>query len=287
MRRPWLVLSLAVCSSLPAACSDGKAPSPGPGAMAEAGSKPAEPPQAVASQRPAEATKPAEAPAPPATSSAKPAAPADRPVASAAVPSAEEEKDMAAARGLFLDYRRAIVNRRGKEAAALVSDKTIAYYDAMRIAALEQPAGDVRSAPLFDKMMILLLRARLPKEDLQRWSGRDLFIYAVDQGWVGDDLQGLEPGKITIAGAEAHIGMQSGGKALPRSMGFRAYREGAAWRLDVMSVAQAAEPALLEQLGKLHPDIDRALLTVVGIAVEREVDESLWEPLVPRGAARP
>lgn len=286
MRRPWLVLSLAVCSTLPAACSNSEAPSPRPGAVAESAPKSAEPSQAVAPRQPAETPQPAEAPPSAAAPSAKAAAPANKPAASAASPPADVEKDTAAARELFVSYRKAIVARNGKEAVGLVSDRTIEYYDAMRVAALEKPAAEVRRAPLFDKMMILLLRARVPREDLQRWSGRDLFIHAVDQGWVGDEVQGLEPGKVTLEGAEARIGMRSGGKALPASMGFRAYREGKAWKLDVMSVAQAAEPALLEQLGRLNPDIDRALLTVVGNVIDRPVDDSLWEPLAPRSDPR-
>lgn len=286
MRRPWLVVTLAVCSSLPAACSDSEAPSSRPGAVAEPASKSAEPPQATAPQAAAETPRPAEAPKP-AEPPAKPAAQADKPAASAASLPADVEKDTASARELFLSYRKAIMARNGKEAAGLVSEKTIAYYDAMRVAALEKPEAEVRSAPLFDKMMILLLRARIPKEDLQRWSGRDLFIYAVDQGWVGDEVQGLEPRKITVEGAVAHIGMRSDGKALPPSAGFRAYKEGKAWKLDVMSVAAAAEPVLLAELQKLNPDIDRALLAVVGTVVGRPVDESIWEPLLQRGAATP
>lgn len=300
MRRLWLIPALAASTAITACSKPDPAPS-GPAVAAEAASssQPATPtgpdsPKPTeaekSAEKPAEPAKPAETAAAAATAAdapkstgAKPAAPPGKPTptATAATP-ASLKADSAAVRKLFDAYRKAIMEKKGGEAADLVSDKTLAYFEAMRVAALEKPAAEVRSAPLMDRTMILLLRASVGKEDLLRWSGRDLFIAAIDRGWVGDDVQAMEADEIVIHGDEALLGGGAGGKSLPPELGLRAYREGKTWKLDVMSIRNAAEPALLKELQKLHPDVDRALIAVIGALLQRKIEESIWEPLAAK-----
>ncbi|AKT39512.1 hypothetical protein [Chondromyces crocatus] len=98
---------------------------------------------------------------------------ASSPSGSAASPVAKGSTtaEETAVREAFLRYREALIARKGDEAVALVTTKTIAHYDAMRLAALRMPAAEVRARPLMDLMFILSLRARSPKEELLRSTG--------------------------------------------------------------------------------------------------------------------
>ncbi|AKT39511.1 hypothetical protein [Chondromyces crocatus] len=192
------------------------------------------------------------------------------------------DADQAAVRDIFLRYRDAIVTRKGKEAVGVVSTKTLGYFDAMRTGALHMSASELRAQPVMDRLMILLLRARIPKEELQGWTGKELFAVAVDNGWVGDNVQSIQPSTIEIQGNEARIGARAGGEELPSAMGFKAYREEGGWKLDVMSIGEIAQQALQEQLGQIDPDADRALLMLLSQLLQRKLDASIFEPIAPR-----
>ncbi|EYF04863.1 hypothetical protein [Chondromyces apiculatus] len=209
---------------------------------------------------------------------------------SAAEPAAEkpgEAQDKEAARALFVRYRDAIANRKGTEAVGVVSAKTIAYFEATRVGALKMSAAELRTQPLMDRLMILILRGRIPRADLERWTGKDLFAVAVDNGWVGDNVSTVEPAEIRINGDEALIGVKAGTEALPAGSGFQAQREAGGWKLDVMSIRDLAEPALEAQLREVDPDLDRAMMALLSVLLKKKVDESIYEPLISAPAPAP
>jgi hypothetical protein len=195
-------------------------------------------------------------------------------------PAAGEEQ---AVREIFLQYRDAIAKGRGETAASLASEKTLAYFERMRLAALTMPAAEVKHSPVMDRTMILLTRARIAKEDLERWHGRELFVHAVDQGWVGKEAQRLEPDVVSIEGGTASLGLRSGTSVVTPAQGFRLYQEGGGWKLDVISVARAdsaSMKAVEKELAQIDPDPNRALEKVVEKVTGKPVSAEIWQPLV-------
>jgi hypothetical protein len=199
----------------------------------------------------------------------------------------DSEAERAAVAGVFDGYKRAILAGKGAESTAFISDKTFAYYESMRVAALEMPAAEVRRAKVMDKLMILSLRARVARADLERWKSKELFVHAVDQGWIGDDVRDLEADEVRIDGDVAQIGIRKGATKVPPAMGFTAYREGGAWKLDIMSVRKIGEPALAAAMREIDRDEDRALLTVLGTLVDKKLDDGIWEPLAKGAQDKP
>jgi len=190
--------------------------------------------------------------------------------------------DEQAIRGVFLHYQEAIGKRQGETAANLVSEKTLAYYERMRVAALSMPAAEVKSSPLMDRMMTLLLRARVAKEDLKAWHGRELFVQAVAQGWVGEGAQRLVPDEVSIDGSTASLGMRSGTSIMPPAQGYRLYQEAGGWKLDIMSIAPPDGPgmkAMEKKLAQIDPNPERALEKLTEKTSGKPVSAAIWEPL--------
>jgi len=185
-------------------------------------------------------------------------------------------------REVFVQYKEAIAKSKGEAAASLVSEKTIAYFEQMRVAALTMPAAEVKQSPLMDRTMILATRARVAKGELARWHGRELFVHAVDQGWVGKEAQRLAPDLITIDGTTASLGLRAGTETVPPSQGFKLYQEAGGWKLDVISVARAdsaSMKAVQKELAQIDPDPNRALVKLIEMLTGKPVGPEIWEPL--------
>lgn len=207
-----------------------------------------------------------------------------RPSASAsASSSAQLAPDDEAIRATFLAYKKAIADKKGSEAAALVTDSTIAYYERARVAALSMKATDLRKQPLMDRLIVLAVRHRLADKDLAKLDGRGLFAAAVDAGMLMD-AGAVEPDAIERDGDRAQLGLRVGTTVTPPAAGFALRREAGGWRLDVLSVAAAAGAALESSLKPLDPDPDKALLVLLELSSGTKPSETVWQPLDARSA---
>jgi hypothetical protein len=201
--------------------------------------------------------------------------------AAAAAGSNEEQQ----VRAVFVEYKAAIRQSKGEAAANAVSERTLAYFERMRSAALHMPASAVKQAPVMDRTVILISRARVSRKDLERWRGRELFVHAVNQGWVGKEAQRLEPDAVALEGDTASLGLRTSSEVVPPAEGFRLYREAGGWKLDVLSVARpesAAMRAVEKELAQVDPDPNRALEKVIASLVGKPVGPEIWQPLVPK-----
>ena len=112
---------------------------------------------------------------------------------------AEELESAIAVRTCFDDYKAAILSGNGKEAVRHISEKTLDYYAEIQTLALHGEASKVRALELMDRLMIISLRTRIPIQQLKSMSPRDLFVYAVENGWVGkESIQRLGLGTVLV-----------------------------------------------------------------------------------------
>lgn len=196
-----------------------------------------------------------------------------------AAPSAKD--DEAAVRQVFLGYRKAIDEKSGERAASFAATRTIEYFDAMRRAALSMPAAELRKQPMMDRLMALSMRARFDADVLRKLDGRGLFALGVDEGMVGKDVLSLEPGAAVVAGDTARIGLVSRGEEVPPESGFRFDREQGSWRLDVMSIAPLATPALEQALASVDADPDVAMVKLLEKIAGKPLGAAIWQPPDP------
>lgn len=185
-----------------------------------------------------------------------------------------------AVRAVFVAYRDAILAKRGKAAAALVAQETLAYYDKMRLAALDMKEAELKRSPPMDRLMILAVRHRLGDRDLAAMNGADLFAAAVDAGMVSMSAQAAEPDAVVFTpDGNAKLGIRVGTQTSPPEAGFTMRREADSWHIDVLSVAAAAGALLETSLKSLDPDPDVALLKLLELSSGKKPDAGVWKPL--------
>jgi hypothetical protein len=202
--------------------------------------------------------------------------PPSTPVAESAPVKAEEPHQ--AIRATFHRYRDAIAAKNGEAAVNEVSERTLSAFEAYRTAALSMPADQVKARPIVERLMIVIVRARVPAPELRQVNGRELFVRAVDNGWVGKNVATIDAAEVSLDGDSAHLGVRTSRGELPPAQGFTFHREKGSWKMDVMSLA-AFDASLKAMLSRIDEDENRAMLKVVSLVAKTHIDDRIWEPL--------
>lgn len=181
--------------------------------------------------------------------------------------------------GAFNGYRQALSVSDGGSAAPFISERTFQHYDEMVRLTLHGARADLENAAFIDRFMILRVRAHYDTADLQRMTGRDLFIQAVDNGWVGSNLAQVQLGRIDVLGTRARGQVVVNDQQA--NFGFNFFYEQDAWKLDVTPAPwmNASMLAVAERMGMSETDfIDHALKT---LGYGRGLTPELWAPPAP------
>lgn len=183
-----------------------------------------------------------------------------------------EALDEAAVRKAFENYRVALQARNGTNAAAIVDQKTLEWYD--RILELARSADRAQLAQFDLMVQFSVLQARLAHtgKALESMDGRGFFVAAVEAGMVSDSsVAAFQIDRIEISGNRGSLftkGMQT--------PVFQLFHDGEHWRIELWKVMAMAEPAFRKLFAESgHSDaIDWCLATLDATAPEK-VDPSL------------
>lgn len=154
-----------------------------------------------------------------------------------------QEKDEELVRKNFESYSNALINGKGEEAVNYVDSHTLQYYNDIVEQARDADSLKVESLPLLDKIMVLLVRHRVTKEDLLKFDGKALFIYAINNGMI--DKNGptnLKLGTVTIEKDTAKGQISFKGVEYPVYLNF--YKEIGQWKYDLTSSFAMGKTAL-------------------------------------------
>ena len=184
--------------------------------------------------------------------------------------------------GAWTAYREALKGRDGKKAVSGVTRASIEDYANARARALHATREELATLSTMDRLLAVSLRARLSREVLEKADGRELLALTIDRGWVGEDLD-VDVQVERIEGDLAFVQLRRGEHTLPESYPL-VRKEENRWRVDLHELIRIGEAALERELQKLanesETDLDGAILIVLSMILERQVDESIWEPLV-------
>ncbi|MEL6355630.1 MAG: hypothetical protein AAFQ37_01735, partial [Bacteroidota bacterium] len=153
----------------------------------------------------------------------------------------------------FNDYKNAILNDEGEEAANYVDSRTMAYYVDILEKTRTADSIAVESLGIMDKMMVFFVRHRTEEDLLKKFDGRQLFVHAVEEGMVGkESVVNNDIGKITIDGDFAKAQVLSQGRRMP--MWYHFHKEDGQWKLDLTSLFPAAEYSFHQSLKNMEQD---------------------------------
>jgi hypothetical protein len=182
-------------------------------------------------------------------------------------------------RASFQAYKQAILARDGATALSHVDKKTLQYYERMRDAALTANRGTVQAMSTVDKLMVLMLRARIPAAQLQQMSPEELFRHAVNQGWIGrESVEGNEVGDVEVSGDTATAVHVSRGQTSSFKWVF--HKEDDAWKIDLTSMMPTADWAMKQVIQQSGMPEDQVLLQLLQATTGMPASDALWDPLV-------
>lgn len=189
--------------------------------------------------------------------------------------------DEADIRKTFSQYREALLKKDGHAAAATVDADTLAYYAKMRELALSADAATTRKQSMIDRIMILRLRHEIGFERVNKMSGRDLFVYAVDQGWVSpSSVEKASLGTVKISGNEGHGELVMGEKPAPFNFLFKKTEQG--WRFSLLPMLALGEPAMQQMAKQAGQEENAFVFTILEKISGKRVPETVWEPLAAK-----
>lgn len=91
-------------------------------------------------------------------------------------------QDLQAIRSMFREFRTAVVQRSGNEAAQFVSAETVERYQQFRDWALSAEENALAERSLFEQVEILKLRQLSSRDQLESASGREVIALLIDAG---------------------------------------------------------------------------------------------------------
>ena len=170
-----------------------------------------------------------------------PSSPAAQQGQQGAAPS--EEQRLEAVRESVRDYAEALTAKDGEAAAALVVAATFGFYEDLRIAALRSTREQLESWDLMSVLMVLQIRSRVSRAELEALDGRGLFLRAVADGLVGDGVDEVGLDEIWIDEAGAHAEVRVDGQPvvwLQREQGAAGRPR---WQIDIPGMVREIGPA--------------------------------------------
>lgn len=204
----------------------------------------------------------------------------------AAACSSGETEEAAAVRASFDGYKQAILDQDGATSRTFVDSNTIAYYQTMRDLAVRGDRETVRTLSTVDKMMVLMLRHLLSVELAGRMDGESLFVYAVEQGWIGrESVINNDIGDITVSGTHATGVHVSDGRATPVKFVFQL--ENGEWRIDLTSIMPAADQGFKQIIRESGLDEHAFIFTILESISGKKVANTVWDPMVGEGSGEP
>lgn len=186
--------------------------------------------------------------------------------------------DQQAVRACYNAYKSAILNDQGQQAVQFVDQKTIQYYQDMLDQVIAADSATVSQLNVMDKILVLMLRQRLPKDTLLRFDGTRLLVHAIQEGMVGKNSVSTHSiGTVTVNQqfAKGQVLVQGN----PTSTNFHFYKENDQWKLNLT----AAFPLAIATFQKAIQASGQSENAYIFLLLEQlngtKPSNTLWQPI--------
>ena len=178
----------------------------------------------------------------------------------------------------FEAYKNAILTDQGEVASSFVDSRTMNYYSTILKKIKIADSLEVDSMGIIDKLTLLTMRRTVPSSELLDFDGKDLFIYAIDNGMVGkNNIVNAKLGNVTRNGDFAKAEFIVNGQKTP--FFFHFYKEDNQWKIDIthlFSLGTVSLKKMIEDSGKTENDF---ILIILEALTGKKTSSSIWEPI--------
>ncbi|RYD54923.1 MAG: hypothetical protein EOP56_17695 [Sphingobacteriales bacterium] len=182
----------------------------------------------------------------------------------------------------FEQYKTAILSEDAELALKCLDSNTIAYYS--NIASLSRTAtrDGIDTLPIMSKLLVIVVRHRIPKPELLKMNGKELILYAVKNGMLGDktSIDQTTITKISIDDNKATALFKDGKQVSDNYFRFNKETEG--WKLDMTSISGVVSKSfnrVISQSGLTENDF---IFRLAEASSGRRIDDTIWEPIAEK-----
>lgn len=180
----------------------------------------------------------------------------------------------------FQNYMSAMINDDGDEAIKYIDSQTIQSYDKTMRQIKYADSAEVVALPFLKKFFILNLRHREPKEKLLAMNGKDLFVYSVEEGSLGNfKNKDTSLGDIELTENKATAGIEINEQKTLIS--FQFVKEYGTWKIDLTPFNKIGEFPFERSIPKMD-DENEYLINLIEQSSGKVAVDSIWHPLKQR-----
>ncbi len=188
-----------------------------------------------------------------------------------------QDHETEAVRAAFENYKSAILNDRGEEAVNYIDSRTVKYYSDILEQVKQADSLTLESLSLLDKMMVLSIRHRSTKEQIDSFDGKGVLVYAIREGMVGkNSVANNGIGDITVDGSFAKGQLNTNGQKAP--FYFHFYKEDGAWKIDLTSLFPVSNMAFKKMVNESGQTENGFLLLLLEMISGKKPGKEIWEP---------
>ena len=181
--------------------------------------------------------------------------------------------DTSAIEKTFSQYRQALLDGDGSAAANLVDSRTIANYDEIVKNALNMPRQNLAQLDFISKFMVLRIRHEFNKSQIEKMSGRELFVIGVEKGWIS---------KSTVSNvtqlAKIKVDLYKASASFPQAPDIPALaflNESGQWKLALWQAFELANMAMKPEVEKSGLTEEQFIMRLLGVLSSKKVDERI------------
>lgn len=177
----------------------------------------------------------------------------------------------------FENYKTALTNGNGSEAVKYVNQSTINYFNNILGWVRYADSTQISQARVFDKLMILVVRHKATKEEIQSFDGAGLLAYCISNGLIGKPpISGSTITNIKVADktATAQIVM----KSKPQNFYLQFFEE-KNWKIDLTAIFNDSNTKLQSIASEQHKTETELVLYIIEKNLKKTVTKEIWKPI--------
>lgn len=177
----------------------------------------------------------------------------------------------------FENYKTALTNGNGSEAVKYVNQSTINYFNNILGWVRYADSTQISQARVFDKLMILVVRHKATKEEIQSFDGAGLLAYCITNGLIGKPpISGSTITNIKVADktATAQIVM----KSKPQNFYLQFFEE-KNWKIDLTAIFNDSNTKLQSIASEQHKTETELVLYIIEKNLKKTVTKEIWKPI--------
>ncbi|MDX9852179.1 MAG: hypothetical protein RBS81_00130 [Tenuifilaceae bacterium] len=190
-----------------------------------------------------------------------------------------EEKNKELILETFLEYKKAVVDRRGVDALPYIDNSTVDYYQLTVERACNINSNELRKLSLIDKLLIITIRHKFRASEIKKLTGESLLVWAIDNGFISSAFvkdAGIQGIKINSDSAIANFTYM--GHKLPNTCHF--IKEDKIWKMKLTALFEYSDKSLKQIANSKNITHREFIFDMLRKTSDTEVNPEIWERMI-------